>query len=304
MKRDRSTSLFFVILLLLTMAVPASADIGPKPSVVVDFSGLPETECWATLMSATHNTGPHWSVLEVDENGQRTRREESYRNISQGDTKETAWEAFHALELREPDLYFLQIYRDVTGGQRYTWGYYPPQEFKIALYFPATDTMAITDEFYGQYAFDSYYAVDLSGVELTPGATVSGLRAVVSYDYSKEPVSLLARVVLTVAVELFVAVRLFGLREKRQRSLVLRVNVVTQLLLNLALSLHVYYEGPVSILVYALFELAVFVVEGAVYYKKLSDGPDFELAAGYSFAANLASFGVGAFLSYLLPGLF
>lgn len=304
MKRNRLMSLTFTVLLLLVMSIPAAADMGPKPSVVVDFSGLLEGECWATLMAPTYTTGPHWSVIRENDDGQRVQREGAHRRIEQGDTRQRVWEAFHALELRDPELYFLQVYAEVTGGAGYRWGYYPPEEFKIAIYFPETDAMAITDVFYGQYAFDSYYAVDLSGVQLVPGETVTGVEAVVSYDYSKEPVGLLARVVLTVAVELAVAAWPFQLREKNRRRLILCVNVVTQFLLNLALSVYVYYKGPVSMLVYALFELVVFFVEAAVYYRKLSDKPDFELAAGYSFAANLASLGLGGVLSKLLPGLF
>lgn len=304
MKQNRFLSLCFAILLLFAMTVPVSADMGPKPSVVVDFSGLPQGACWATLMSTKHTTGPHWSIIREDENGCRVQVEGTYRYIEEGDTDEKVWDAFHALELSDPELYFLQIYREVTGGQRYTWGYFPPDEFKIALYFPEIDAMAVTDDFYDQYAFDSYYAVDLSGVELVPGTMVSGLNAVVSYDYTKEPVSLLIRVVLTVTIELLIAVWLFKLNEKRQRKLILYVNILTQLLLNLVLSVYVYYKGPVPLLVYALFELLVFAAEGAAYYKKLSGKPDFELAASYSFAANLISFALGAFMSHWLPGVF
>ena len=59
----RIKSFVYIILLVIFMATPitAQADIGPKPSVVVEFAGLEEEEYYVTLLSEKDSTGP-WSV--------------------------------------------------------------------------------------------------------------------------------------------------------------------------------------------------------------------------------------------------
>lgn len=40
-----------VMLLLALLAFPVGADMGPKPSVTVNFDGLSDRVCYATLLS-------------------------------------------------------------------------------------------------------------------------------------------------------------------------------------------------------------------------------------------------------------
>lgn len=49
-KRWRSILTALLLLLPLT-AMPVSADVGPKPSVVVALEGLEGRTCWGTLLS-------------------------------------------------------------------------------------------------------------------------------------------------------------------------------------------------------------------------------------------------------------
>lgn len=52
-----------VTVILLTMFVPVTsyADLGPKPSVNIVFENIGENECYATLLSDEHSTGPYSS---------------------------------------------------------------------------------------------------------------------------------------------------------------------------------------------------------------------------------------------------
>ena len=132
--------LLCLLLLLGCVTLPVHADTGPKPSVVVELTGLDGRECWATLLSTTHSTGPHSSIFRPTESGGRERN----HNIGYGyppDVPEyPIVKAFMAYEESDPEeLYFLQFVQDCTGTGQFRWGYYPPREFKLLLYFPETD---------------------------------------------------------------------------------------------------------------------------------------------------------------------
>lgn len=69
------------------------------------------------------------------------------------------------------------VFRDCTETSEFKWTYYPPQRFKILVYFPETDSFAVSG-IYERYAFDSYYKVDAGDIELKPSSTYEGLVAV------------------------------------------------------------------------------------------------------------------------------
>ena len=133
----------FLALLLPMLMTPVFADTGPKPSVVVDISGV-EGQYYATLLAAETTTGP-WSVSDglYDPEGERT----------------AIWQKFH--DYSDPDGYhFLGCFAEVEDGA-FCWGYYPPERFKLLLYFPETDSFLACDEIMEQYAFDSYFEAEL-----------------------------------------------------------------------------------------------------------------------------------------------
>ena len=99
---------------------------------------------------------------------------------------------------------------------------------------------------------------------------------------------------------------LFGLRRRDQLALIFRVNLVTQLVLNLLLNLCAYFAGPMLAgLAYIPLELGVFAAEGAVYARCLPWPDDCEPHPWlYSLGANGVSFAAGWALADWLPGLF
>lgn len=130
---------------LIIMPTTAYADIGPKPSVVIDFEGLEDQSYYVTLLSEVSSTGPH-SVLGESPNNQRYHK---------GDEEYTIWQKFLSYEDKD-EFYFLQYFENCTDTSEFTWGYYPPPKFKILLYFPEQDSFAVSEDIYEQYAFDSY----------------------------------------------------------------------------------------------------------------------------------------------------
>lgn len=290
----RIASIFAVFALLPLLISAVSADMGPKPSVNIEISGISEP-CWGTLLSESRSTGPYSSSKDHPE----------YSRSGDG-TPQAVWDAFYAYEETEPDgYYFLNFLDDCADGQL-SWTYYPPQRFKLALWFPEENSMVVTGP-YERYAFDSYYTLDLTDVRPEQNRVITGLTMERSYEAGKEAAGLIVRVVLTVLIEV-AAAWLFRLRSAGQLKLILWVNIATQLLLNGFLNWYSYANG--TLFLTALFlvgEVLVLAVEGMVYSRRLpalhqGDAPCRPWL--YALCANALSCAAGLALAHALPGVF
>ena len=298
--KKRLFSFVWAALLLAAMVLPAGADMGPKPGVEVTLLGLEGRACWATLLSDIDGAGPHSAVkpgepMDIPDGmgEQEIRAMEVFRAYAEGSSG--GWWFI------PPNVW------DASDGA-FSWGYYPPYTFRIALWFPQEEALAVSEPC-ERYAFDSYYTLDLTGADLEPGGAVTGLAAVRSYDYTWQILSLVLRILATIAVEMGVAL-LFRLRSRRQLAIILAVNIVTQVGLNVGLNWVAYADGPVSFtLSFAFGELAVTLLEMMAYSMKLPklgelDGEHVGRTSLYALAANLASLAVGWWLANIIPGIF
>lgn len=297
-KRWRSILTALLLLLPLT-AMPVSADAGPKPSVVVALEGLEGRTCWGTLLSQQEGTGPYGRFYEEE--------------AAEDPAEDQALRALLPLERMDSEgFHLLNFVKDCSDGE-FSWTYYPPHTYKIALWFPEEDALAVSGV-YHRYAFDSYYRLDLSGVELMPGGIVEleASRLQRDYPYGASLLALVGRVALTLGAELLLALA-FGLRTRQALKWVAVVNLATQLGLNLALELFTYcngaLEGMMAILalpVYLAAEVAVTLVELRIYRRKLTGerGLSGRRITAYTWTANLCSFLAGVLLSFQLPALF
>lgn len=289
MKRKVLT-LLLCLALLMTMPITASADIGPKPSVQIEFTGIEGQAYYGTLLSLYDSTGPA-SAWDGDP---------EHADYRPGDAGYQIWKKF--VEYEDSDgYYFLQEFWNCSNTNQLNWTYFPPENFKVLLYFPATDSFYVS-QVYERYAFDSYFTVDLSDYDNDP------FTAQQFYDYTWEIISLIARIVLTIALELGIAL-LFGYREKRVLAFLASINVVTQIALNVALNVINYHSGALSSTVsYVVFEILVFAVEAVAYAALVNRFSAEEQKKGravaYAFVANAASFACGLLLAHLIPGIF
>ena len=282
----------FLMCLVLMMAMPitASADMGPKPSVRIEFTGIEGETYYGTLLSLRDSTGPASAW-----NGNP-----DYAHYHPGDEGYDIWLKF--VEYQDTDgYYFLQEWWDCSETNQLNWTYNPPTPFKILLYFPETDAFYVTSV-YERYAFDSYFTVDLSAYDTDP------IMAHQSFDYTWEIISLIARIILTIALELGIAL-LFGYREKKVLGFLAVVNILTQVTLNVALNIINYNSGALTFTFsYVLFEILVFAIEAIAYaalIKKISSKEQKKgRAVGYAFIANTASFALGLWLAHIIPGIF
>lgn len=286
-------------LVLLFLPVKARADMGPKPSVDIQFTGIEGVTYYGTLLSKEAEGGAGFRA--------------------QGDTPWEVWtqgleqEDRERLELftayQDPDGFSLFDWSFVCSeDNRLEWHYWAPETFKLLLYFPEEDLFCVSP-IYEQYAYASYYTVDLSDYQ---SGTVTLEK---SYDYTWELISLAARIVLTIAVELGMAVLFFGKEDKRAFRFLAVVNIATQLFLNVALNVIHYYGGTIysllwgsSIFLLYLLEIVVMIVEGILYtllLPKFSEKPHSgSEIAGYTVLANVVSFAAGLLLAVKIPGIF
>ena len=303
--KNRKYSLVFIMLLCMIMAISAfpmtaNADMGPKASVRIQFEHMGDELCYGTLLSKEKSTGPASAWDERTESAQKEYMDPGI------------WEIF--VNYKDPDgYYFLQRSWKVSESKELAWTYYPPDDFKILLYYPETETF-VSSGIYARYAFDTYYTVDMDGVDIGSVeynddlSTNERIEAYRSYNYRQEMLALGARIVLTILIEMLVAL-LFGFRQKKQLLILAVVNIITQIILNVLLNVINYNSGPLAFtFFYVLFELIVFALEAVLYctiLKRISEKKKEDAYYTlYSFVANLISFGAGLFLAAKLPGMF
>lgn len=286
-----------ITIVALILPTISFADIGPKPSVVIDFEGLENETYYVTLLSEVASTGPHSALLDADD----------YERYQPSDAHYEIWQKF--INYKDTSgYYFLQFFGDATQTHRFVWGYYPPPKFKILLYFPEVDRFVVSDTVYERYAFDSYFTVDAKHLNFEMGTSSQTITAEKQYFYTWEIFSLFVRIIATIVIEILIAL-LFGFKAKKQLQLIIVVNIITQTLLNILLNITNYKYGNMMFLFnYFWLEALVLAIEAkvyAIYLPKLSGEhskkpPTFV----YALTANVVSFLIGLYIAYLIPGIF
>ena len=292
MKRTIRVTVLMLVL-VIALSTVAFADMGPKPSVNLILRGFGDEEVYITLLAGTEGNGP-WGRVDENTEPPLTAREIWLKFADFEDPDGYCfWGELQKAELRE----------DSKGTYHwYTWGYYPPEQFKVLLYFPAADEFVLCDTATETYAFESWYEVTMTGEE-EPQLTVTR-----TYGYTWEVVAFLARLLATIIAEVALALA-FGFIYKRQLGLILVINVITQLFLNIVLqkngypSMFIFY-----VLEYFVLELVVFCIEAVAYascLRKWDKGERNKMhPVLYAFCANLASFLLGYAASHAFPFAF
>ena len=290
MKKNKFILLLLgIIFIWFIFPLKANADIGPKPSIIINFNGLEGETYYVTLLSSTKTTGPYSALND---------NTKSYAHYQEGDDDYEIFQAFAKYQDSD-SYYFLQYLQNSSETQTFSWTYYPPAEFKILIYFPETYSFIKSDSIYKRYAFDSYFTAEVSGTSIT---------AKTSYDYSNELISLVVRILLTILIEVAIGF-LFGFRERPLIKFIIIVNAVTQIALNVALNIINYKSGAMAFVIfYILFEIIIFIIESTLYnrYFKKNSKKEFSKykPTVYALIANSVSFALGLGLAYWIPGIF
>lgn len=274
MKKRLFAALLALFVLVPMLAGVVSADMGPKPSTIITIPGAEEPMV-LTLLGDKENYGPNWAVKPGEKPGDRVEAKD-------------AWAVFRDYE--DPDGFL--FYGELWEGQ-VRWTYWPPETFKVAVYYPERDLLWVSEDIYTRYAFRSHYRLTLP----TPGENaVSGEVDMIlkkEHNVFTELGGLVFRIVLTLAVELTLA-GIFGFRSKKQLRLILLTNLVTQVGLNVLLWVWYFYDGIlIAMIRLFLAELLVLIAELTVYLLKLREEESAGRTMLYTLCANALSVVLG-----------
>ena len=291
----RKIAAILCILIFILLPTNIYADMGPKPSVVLDFYGLNSEKCYVTLLSKEDSSGP-WSVYKNTEDSKRI-----MENMD-----ENIWQAF--VNYKDKDgYYFLQFFDECTDNQRVTWGYHPPEEFKILLFFPGSNQF-ISSETYKRYAFDSYYSVTIDNQSQQLNVSSQELNSQIKVEqniaFGWIQTSLFIRILLTVIIELMIA-SMFHIKNPKQRGLIIVTNIFTQLLLNALFNLLPLEQSTLLLIFHYLWiELLVIGIEIFIYthfMKKCGfPEPTCRTVQLYTITANVISFLIGVIIHSII----
>lgn len=311
-------SVIFVLTLLASVCIPqnvASADMGPKPIVYIDLTGIEDgVEYYATLLSSTDGYGPWQSINEIKEYYESQKEKGEYAEFNSFEEYcaytfgENKWEILNKLlEYNDPDgFYLLDWCTTGKGNSTFSFGYYPPKTFKVLLYFVNEDRFVVS-QICERYAFSSYFKMDVNLNEILANNQTQPLSVKNNYNYAREILFLIARIIITIAIELALAL-LFKYKSKKALLCITITNVFTQIVLNVLLNLLNYKQGYLMfILLYLGFELLAFVIEAITYSicarKNVlgENNRSIGKAIGYALLANVLSFSVGFVFAVFVP---
>ncbi len=281
MKKSLICILVTIIVAVALVPTVAFADMGPKPSVKV----FVETEqpFYITLLSEKDYFGPH-QVWDGDE-----------ENIpyNKGSTEYNVFKKF-ANYVDKDGFVFLQDFEYYPNHHLYAWGYYPPDPFKVLVYLPNSDTFAVS-EVCQSYAFNSRFSANIN-----EDGTIT-----VKKDYSAftDVLGFFVRFLFTLAIEIGLAFA-FGYKDKNQFTLIAVINMLTQLALNIALTIVIYKSGSLAFFfAYVIAEIIIFAMEAVLYAILLNKiGPKHKIIKHvlYAILANGLSLAFGLVLSFVL----
>ena len=224
--------IWLVISLFLVLFITplVSADTGPKPYISLQFSD-DTTNLYITLLGEDEYNGPWISFEEYSSD--ELSYSENLANFYEATSYNTPFNIFIKFLNYKDDYYFYGLPYSINENNEYKWYYYPPDNFKVLIYNTDTDSFSISQA-YSCYAFSSYYEVGLSDGNIT---------LTNNYNYTKEILLLILRIVITIAVELVVALIFIKWFKKREFLIILFTNIVTQIILNVLVNLVTYFTG-------------------------------------------------------------
>ena len=240
----------------------------------VEFENI-EGTCYGTLLSEKTVSGSWDSKLSYDY-----------------PVPEEILSFFESYE--DPDRYsYLNYLQDVSEGLLY-WPFYPPEKFKVLLYWPDTQTYAVSEKPIERYALNSTYKADISD------GTVHLVR---NYNYGRLVAITLIRIAVLVTVSFLVTLLYTQSDKKAIRSFFLST-VPFQTILNLLISVYSFRNG-FSVVEYYLFlwipYILFFLLQGYIYRRKTNLYRSPFLC---SFFGNLSAYAVGLLMADVIPALF
>ena len=249
------------LVMLCAVYLPVHADMGPKPDLVIDFSGIHEP-CVVTVLSTVKSYGPNQPMQIAWMPWWDEQAPEIDKEIYQKFIDETKL----LNEARTEQLYFWGV---LAQNSPYVFGYYPPETFYVLVYFPETDSFLLSEESYTRTVFHTELAITVENGKLLFNARQPLYGIMKSW---KDNDAVVLRLLITVITEIVIGMFFMKYTQKSMLT-VIGVNVITQILLNIVIWLR-YYVLSNSVSTYfpvlAGAEVLIFLIEGFIYSKLIS----------------------------------
>lgn len=289
------TALFLAVIASVVMSVSVSANAAHLPDVSITFKNTDSEPVYAAIFA--EYLKDYYGIYE-------TYLQPPYTGAEGTEAVNAAFEHYS-----DSDGYYYTGSCYCVNSEYELQGIYAAHlssDFKVILYRPDSNRFSESNILH-KYAVNSNFIVDLA-----KSGESADVR--IDYDFVWAGISLVCRMIFTIAVELLLALA-FGYKDKRHLIPILITNIITQLLLNAGMNYFDFFElgggyfgawDAISvIIVFSFWELIVFAVEAVIYrilfYKK-DNGYGHPVL--YALAANCASFFGGLLLAFVLPGIF
>ena len=263
-----------LLLISLLLFNPLKINNGYDQNTRITFNGINET-CYGTLLSKTSVSGSWSSEIAFDLNA-----------------PDNVKEFFK--DFKDEDNYFyLNYFQDVSDGYLY-WPFYPPQDFKILLYYPDSDTFILSEGPISRYALSSTYTVTVENGSMIVER---------NYDYLHMLTNTLIRILICTLAPCLITL-LFYRPLKKDYPLIISNNLIFQIVIHILISLYSYKNG-FSIVEYFMF-LWIPHLLFAFYQGHLYKNRSYSIGSAYfaALSSQAGAYAAGLLLVDLLPGLF
>ena len=263
-------------ILIITLAILGPLHYVPNgyhQETKIIINGIDDT-CYGTLLSSKTVSGYWSSQMELDLNAPEDVKE-FFKNY------------------KDDKCHYLNYFQDVSEGLLH-WFSFPPEEFKLLLYFPNTKTYYISDKVESRYALNSAYIANIENgvIHLTR-----------NYDYPQLIKITLLRIIIGIVVSIAVAL-LYSKPDNRYKKDIYTTNIIFHIILNILISIYSIKNG------FGMFEylgftwipyILFFIFQGHIYSNQYNviHSPYFT-----SLYSNIATYALGMFLVDVFPRLF
>ncbi len=263
-----------ILIICLFLIEPIKFFNGYHQTTKIEFEGINET-CYGTLLANVTVVGALSTQIDND-----TRAPE---NVTK---------AFK--EYKDVDNYFyLNYLQDVSGGLLH-WSYYPPEKFKVLLYFPDSDRFVVSDTINTRYALTSTYKATINNGYINLSR---------NYNYMKMIIITLFRVLIGIILALLMTL-LVGRPLRNDYKYPFLTNIIFHIILNILISIYSFKNG-FTIVEYITFiwipYVLFFIYQG---YKYKNEAGSIRVPFFCSFLSNLFVYIIFLLLVDFVPTLF
>lgn len=272
----------FILMSLFPSLV--SADIGPKPTATIYVQNFDSQDYMLDLLVPE-------DYIYFGDKGINTNYPESFKETGLYKYDHEGWKAAHIRSsLLNGSLY--GVFNQENSLMIHRFSYVGvPKEFKIIVQKENGELVISSKVAPKQFNSELLFDFKTGEVEVIRKDLLENIRDKVLYNNESSSETFLFRVVLTIVIELLVAILLFKINQK---MVIIFTNIATQIILNGVLFVLFYLRNNFSQIL-LLSELAVIMIEFLI-YAKFFRGISKQKIFIYALVANIVSFYIGLFI--------